>query len=479
MKEDKLDKQIAASLKKHLGEASVPYELGAWEGFQKKRGQRKYKGIAIWASSIAASIALLLIVANAIDLKESEDNPATQLATKTQPATEKALSTKEGSTVPLKDSLGVIPEALATEPLVSSGKKDSKVDQRGDPKTNNPIFPTDKRVSDPVEVPLGDLRKETVDSEQLAVERPNVEKQKIDPEIGKSVPVENLVPSKNAAESVTEEKAVAIPNEEEIEQKVLPQEQVIERIIAEADPVEKGKSPLVQDPQTMVREADFPEIPKTKTAVNLGMGISPGFGIMQAENTVTSAASIGVGVLVDVDLPGKIVLGSGLGVNYLNQVNEMEGMTMAYGNSYPQTDKIEVRQMQLEIPVFVKYPVTRNNSVSIQAGFSNFYSLNQKADQKSEYTAQVPMFSDALGSSSFSIVKQNMQETTPLETNDGKFYPFATLNLGVNLRVLETSGANYYIMPFYNYQVRQISGYGNTYGLFGASFKMNFGGGGK
>lgn len=473
MKEDKLDKQIAASLKKHLGEASVPYELGAWEGFQKKRRQRKYKGIAIWASSIAASVALLLIVANAIDLKESEDNPATQLATKTQPATEEALSTEEASTVALKDSLGVIPEELATEPLASSGKKDSKVDQKGNTKTNNPILPTNKRVSDPVEVPLGDLRKETVDSEQLAVERPNVEKQKAYPEIKKAFPDQNV------AETVTEEKAVVIPNEEEIEQKVLPQEQVIERIIAEADPVEKGKSPLVQDPQTMVSEADFPEISKTKTEVNLGMGVSPGFGIMQAENTVTSAASIGVGVLVDVDLPGKIVLGSGLGVNYLNQVNEMEGMTMAYGNSYPQTDKIEVRQMQLEIPVFVKYPVTRNNSVSIQAGFSNFYSLNQKADQKSEYTAQVPMFSDALGSSSFSIVKQNMQETTPLETNDGKFYPFATLNLGVNLRVLETSGANYYIMPFYNYQVRQISGYGNTYGLFGASFKMNFGGGGK
>jgi len=468
MKEDKLDKQIAASLKKHLGEASVPYELGAWEGFQKKRRQRKYKGIAIWASSIAASIALLLLVANAIDLKEGEDDAATQLAT--EKATEKTLITEDNSTVILKDSLEVRQEEIGTEPLASREQKGNKVDQKGNLKTKNPILPTNKRASDTVEVPLRDLREETINTEQLIVELPNVEQQKAFPE------AEKALPDQNVAESVKEEKAVAVPKEQVIEEKTLPLERVIEQTIAEADPVEKEKAPLIQDPQTMISEADFPEISKEKTAVNLGMGVSPGFGMMQAENTVTSASSIGVGMLVDVNLPGKIVLGSGVGVNYLNQVNEMESVSMAYGNSYPQTDKIEVRQMQLEIPVFVKYPVTRNNSVSIQAGFSNFYSLNQKADQKSEYTAQVPMFSEA---NSFSIVKQNIQESTPLETNNGKFYPFATLNLGVNLRVLETSGANYYIMPFYNYQVRQISGYGNTYGLFGASFKMNFGGGGK
>ena len=150
---------------------------------------------------------------------------------------------------------------------------------------------------------------------------------------------------------------------------------------------------------------------------------------------------------------------------------------MSLGNTYPQVQKLEVRQMQVEVPVFVKYPVTRNNSVSIQAGFSNYYALNQTASQENTTERQSAFYAnDALGSSSVSLRQQSVTESSMLESNSGKFYPFATLNFGVNLRVLETKGANYVVMPFYNYQLKQVSGYGDTYGLFGASFKMNFGG---
>ena len=240
----------------------------------------------------------------------------------------------------------------------------------------------------------------------------------------------------------------------------------------------KGEKSITKiENQKFVAESDFPEIEKDKASVGLGMGLSPGFGAIQTDNQIATASTIGLGMLVDIKLPGKFTLGSGLGLNYLNQSTKQENTVMAFGNSYPQTEKLDVRQMQLELPVFVKYPLTKNNSVSLQAGFSNFYALNESANQENTVQKQSAFYAnDALGSSAVSLRQQTVTESATLESKSGKFYPFASLNLGVNLRVLETKGANYVIMPFYNYQLKQVSGYGDTYGLFGASFKMNFGG---
>ncbi|WP_339757785.1 hypothetical protein [Algoriphagus aquimarinus] len=457
MKEDKLDEEIAASLKKKLVEASVPYELGAWEVFQKKRALRKRRAIAYWASGIAASLLLIAVGLNTVDTPEkntpsSTENQLTENAEKPSENGVEEIITKETEAV-AENSAVEIQERLAPETNDSSSKASEEAPKVQKSETN----PTDTKALATVPQPV-----------KKAIEKP--------------VKTENVVPT---VPIISNEKAVAqVPEKQSSEQQTLiTKVEQVEKLEELKAPEETLALAKVEEPvkavekEKFVAENDFPIIEKDKASVGLGMGLSPGFGAIQSDNQVATAQTIGLGMLVNIDLPGKLTLGSGLGLNYLNQNNEQESTVMSLGNTYPQVQKLEVRQMQVEVPVFVKYPVTRNNSVSIQAGFSNYYALNQTASQENTTERQSAFYAnDALGSSSVSLRQQSVTESSMLESNSGKFYPFATLNFGVNLRVLETKGANYVVMPFYNYQLKQVSGYGDTYGLFGASFKMNFGG---
>lgn len=453
MKEDKLDKEIAASLKKKLVEASVPYELGAWEGFQKKRAMRKRKAIAYWASGIAASLLLLAVGLNSVNFSENENTSTTEV--------QLAQSTE-------KISNSEVEEIAARESESEEGNSSVETTQEREPNTN---VSGSKNGASKVQK----SETTTTDTKTLAAVPQSVEKlvKTENVKIATEAPViSNEKTVAQVAGKLTIDQPSVIAKAEEGENQIIvktPEETLaLAKAEAVAKPVEKEK---------FIAENDFPIIPKDKTTVGLGMGLSPGFGAIQSDNQVATAQTIGLGMLVDIRLPGKFTLGSGLGLNYLNQNNEQESTVMTLGNTYPQVEKLEVRQMQVEVPVFVKYPVTRNNSVSIQAGFSNFYALNESASQENTTARQSAFYAnDALGSSSVSLRQESVTETADLESKSGKFYPFATLNFGVNLRVLETKGANYVIMPFYNYQLKQVSGYGDTYGLFGASFKMNFGG---
>lgn len=436
MKEDKLDKEIAASLREKLVEASVPYELGAWENFQKKRVQRKRKAIAFWASGIAASLLLLAVGLNSVDFSENENSSEIQLAEKVLEEILNADSEVENSLIEKKSGLAT-PEANQLAKSVEDSKPQVTTSAQRELGNNS------RRE----ENTAGTAH---VKSSQVAIEKTLAEGKEHSIPQGQPLIVQTEEMKEQLAVKSTEESLGSAKEEESI------------------NPIENPK---------FVAESDFPEIQKDKTSVGLGMGLSPGFGAIQTDNQTATASTIGLGMLVDIKLPGKFTLGSGLGLNYLNQSTQQENMVMAFGNSYPQTEKLDVRQMQLEVPVFVKYPLTKNNSVSIQAGFSNFYALNESANQENTVQKQSAFYAnDAMGSSAVSLRQQTVTESATLESKSGKFYPFASLNLGVNLRVLETKGANYVIMPFYNYQLKQVSGYGDTYGLFGASFKMNFGG---
>ncbi|WP_057940391.1 hypothetical protein [Algoriphagus resistens] len=480
MKEDKLDNEIAASLKKKLVEASVPYQLGAWEGFQKKRAAQKRKTIAAWASGIAASLLLLAVGLNSVDFSGNENAADSGEAKLAESAGESPKNTVEDFTI----TDAIEQESIEDSPVANLEALKPNTNVSG---SENQAEPSDNTR------PQGNV----IDTKALATAPETVEKPE---KTGvKSLPELPLVSNEKTIAQVKENAKMVepplIPKTEEVEdtEKIIKQHPPLIAKSEEGEKLPTVKSTeqipalaKVEEPvepeekEAFVTESDFPLIPKDKTTVGLGMGVSPGFGSVQGENQMATASTIGVGMLVDIKLPGKLTLGSGLGVNYLSQNAKQESMVMSLGNNYPQTEKLEVRQMQVEMPVFVKYPVTRSNSISIQAGFSNFYAVNENANQKNTVERQVAVYNnDAMGYSSLSMKQQTVTESMPLESKSGKFYPFATLNFGVNLRVLETKGANYVIMPFYNYQVKQVSGYGNTFGLFGASFKMNFGGGEK
>ncbi len=61
MQEDKTSKRLAAELRKQQERNPLPYELGAWEAFDKKRIDRARKTHTYWLTGIAASLALLVL----------------------------------------------------------------------------------------------------------------------------------------------------------------------------------------------------------------------------------------------------------------------------------------------------------------------------------------------------------------------------------------------------------------------------------
>ena len=468
MKEDKLDKDIAASLRKKLVEASVPYEMGAWEGFQKKRAAKKLKNITYWVSGIAASLLLLAVGLTSVDFSQNDEVETLQVQI--------AESDNSMDTIEQEFPSTEFPEQDLLTDSSANTQKESNSDQsvrdsKWLAKTPDPSNPQPKSNDKKANALVTDSELKSAKNEV-----------KVSPDLP-VVGNDNKLAQGKENSNVKQPLLPAKPKEEEntalIQSPLIAKTEEPTKLpsVVSEDTLASNTNEKALNKDVFIAESDFPDIPQDKTTVGLGMGVSPGFGAIQNDNQVATASTIGLGMLVDINLPGKFTLGSGLGLNYLSQNAKEESTVMSFGNSYPQTEKLEVRQMQVEVPVFVKYPLTRSNSVSIQAGFSNYYALNETASQENTVARQVAVYnSDAFGASSLSLRQQDVTESTSLESKSGKFYPFATLNFGLNLRVLETEGANYVIMPFYNYQVKQISGYGDTYGLFGASFKMNFGG---
>ncbi|MEP0710815.1 MAG: hypothetical protein ABJC55_02740, partial [Algoriphagus sp.] len=314
MKEDKLDKDIAASLKKKLAEASVPYEMGAWEGFQKKRRQRHLRDISYWAAGIAASLLLLVIGLNSVDLTENQNNLPTELKLADEA---KDLPSSEPETLPTPDTqeLDVINENLAeAKSILPDTYDESSVNI----KLKSNQYPPEKSEVNTLLTDTANGKKGADGKVEVATEAPlapQVNKEEVRNTVGTLQPpliatTEEV--GKKSEEKSAEEQLGSLPKVEE--------------------------STKLETNQNLIAESDFPEIPAQKTTLGLGMGLSPGFGAMQNDNQMATAQTIGLGVLLDIKLPGKLTLGSGLGLNYLSQNTEQQSTVMAFGNTYPQTE---------------------------------------------------------------------------------------------------------------------------------------------
>lgn len=231
---------------------------------------------------------------------------------------------------------------------------------------------------------------------------------------------------------------------------------------------------IPKDPQ--LSDEEIKEILETKSFASIAMGVSPGFGSSSSSRQATSGSSVGLGVMVDMEITGKLIMGSGLAVNYLNQTSESQNYNYGGANALALTvtETDEIKQVQVDIPLYFKYPITRNRAISIQAGFSNLITFNQGAEQESSYTRQVAVYG-AMASSSFKLQSESVSQSQQLDVPNQKFYPLATANLGVNIRLFQAKKTSYEVMPFYNYPLQEFSGYGEKLGMFGASFKVNFG----
>lgn len=435
MQEDKTSKWLAAQLRKQQEENSLPYELGAWEAFEKKRLASKKKAI-YWISGIAASLAILFVAGG---LWLSGD---TELSGSNSQSDQIALEVKAVTPDPHVEehaiAIGEQSRQVEIQVLGSSEKVDSE-----NRKPNSDLnFP---KLTNPKPIQI------STEGEAKSVKNLTVIDQKVMQEsISKTDPIQPQIASQ---EKVGEEIA---------------RTEVPEKVIASVE--------LPKEPQ--LSEEEIKEMLETRSwsFASIGMGLSPGFGTSQGTEQSTSGASLGLGVMVDMELTGKLVMSSGVAVNYLNQASESQSYAQVAGFASPVTEKNEIAQVQVDIPVYFKYPVTRSRSISVQAGFSNLVTFNQYAEQQSSYTRQVAVLdANVAGSNSFTLKSESVDQLSVLEVPQKRFYPFATANLGINIRLFESKKSSYEVMPFYNYPLQEFSGYGEKLGMFGASFKVNFG----
>ena len=435
MQEDNWSKRLADSLRKQQEDSPLPYEPGAWESFEKRRKKGGISPLYYWISGIAASIAVIIFIGNQwfFPQEEKQIPTITELGqpAQVQTALEQTDSETVVSTLP-KDSN---PAKLLSEApkIASSSKSGAASSSPGITEKNsksNPLALSQKTVSEP-------SPSQVLKSEQI---------EKVSPPV---LALEEKVVIADETKGTSEAKNTLVPmTEEEARAKLLAQ----------------------------IGEDLNVETEKEKRASSFILGFGPGFGSSTQNNVATSGSNLGLGVAYDLALGQKLSLGSGLGLNYLNQSSQSQDYAQVAGFSSAVKETQQVQQVQVDIPLYVRYPVTRNNSISLQAGFSNLITFNQQAEQVVSFTRQVSVADVANVSANASTLKtEQLTLASDLIVPSQRFFPLATANLGVNIRVYESSKTSYLVMPFYNYPIQDITGTGQNPGVVGAAFKVRFG----
>ncbi|SDD11265.1 hypothetical protein SAMN04488104_101544 [Algoriphagus faecimaris] len=440
MQEDKISKIIAKRLKQAQESQNMPYDLDAWETFQRRRSHAKNSKITWWLSGIAAS---LLVGVLSMAYFYDGDQDSSKLGPENGLADSGQIKSPESNQIKESDENNILVPNTSNELIEKSNEEKTPFP------TLAQLASEEKYESGLEQMKQNDLGMLTAKAESEQGQGKVSAKVSIDQEW---IPLAN---SKRGFDLMGKEKPISSKE--------------FFTTLGLKSIEEVGNSKI---------EFDFPEVEPRKAKISLGLGVSPSFGAAQQNGNTTASSSLGMGFLVAMDLPGKLIVGSGLGVNLFNQQNQLESSpSVAFASSIsPIQEQLLVRQTQLEVPVYFQYPLTTNESVSLQAGFSNFYALSEVAELESSFSRQVPVSGqDALLTNSFQLRSESVVQTQSLATTEGKFYPFATMNFGLNLRVLQSDNTSYILMPFYHLPVNQFTGFGDNPSFFGASFKVRFG----
>ncbi|GMQ27858.1 hypothetical protein [Algoriphagus confluentis] len=435
MQEDNLDKWLAKNLRRHQDNDPVPYEEGAWEAFQAKRPGIGFK-YAYWAGGIAASLLIFLAAYFALDLGKSQETISN----------ERELLTEERTTN--ADQEEFLQEQQNQANSVNSSEN---LAQKSETK-KEPSFSSKEEKND------GNPSHETTRPERIELSKPT-ENKLAEKTIGSPQP-DN--PSTAQLERKESSLLAQIAPEDAEQKDSLTQAKVeeLKKQIAELTG-EQEKQPVSAE-EYRIR--------------SLSLGFSPGVSNSQSGNQSISGTSLGLGAEINWSLGEKLALGSGMGVNFFNQTAQGESFVQIANASYPVRQEVQVSQVQVDVPVYLTYPVNRKQSIAIQAGFSNLMAFTSNAQQENSYLRQVAVFdAQSANSDGFTLRSESVSSFTAVETPSSRFIPFATANLGVNILVLESKKAAYLVMPFYNYPLQDVSGTGNNPGFFGAALKVNFG----
>jgi hypothetical protein len=424
MQEDKWSTQLGERLRKLQEEAPQPYLPGAWEAFEARRNQKRNIPLVWWwAGGIAASLALIFLVGGLFTGEQKVQSGGQQLAIESQ----------------------VIQDRSPAPAEQSQGNSESKFDGGES---------------------SGGLSEQT-NEKRLDSERNSFQASELKPSPLQARSAIATVESNPTTEAFTE----AVP------------EQAFASSVQAAPPVVSLGEEKVEG-QITTTAPNFAEIVPSEAAellaqqkdpLSFAVGLGPGFGNSNASNQVTSGSRIGLGMQVDKALVGNLRVGSGLGINYLNQASEGQASFKLTGVNSPIQETTQLQQVQVDLPLYVRYSVTPSKSISLQAGFSNLLTFNQSAEQKLVFTRQVAAPADGTANSLGTLKSAQVVETTPLAGPSSRFLPFAQANLGVNVRVYENKKTSYLLMPFYSYPLQDISGTGQNPAVVGAAFKITFG----
>ncbi len=434
MQEDKWSTQLGERLRKLQEEAPQPYLPGAWEAFEARRNQKRNIPLVWWwAGGIAASLGLILF----LGLQWTGGNQEQQVALENQ-------SIQEVAPYQTEQSQGN-PESEESEevPKVFSEQTSEKSSNTG----TNPLQAARQESPRLLESDLG-AQKGLISSAE-------------------STPEKRVETTSQQAQALASATQAAPPIAS------------LEAASLQAS-LQEGKS---STPTTTTTTApSYAEIVPAEAAellaqqkdpLSFSLGLGPGFGNSNASNQVTSGSRIGLGMQVDKALVGNLRVGSGLGVNYLSQASEGQASFKLTGVNSPIQESTQLQQVQVDLPLYLRYSVTPSKSISLQAGFSNLLTFNQATEQELVFTRQASAsdLTNSLGSQKTVQVTQSSTLPGP----SSRFLPFAQANLGVNVRVYENKKTSYLLMPFYSYPLQDISGTGQNPAVVGAAFKITFG----
>jgi hypothetical protein len=422
MQEDKWSTQLGERLRKLQQEAPQPYLPGAWEAFEARRNQKRSIPLVWWwAGGIAASLALIFFVGG-LWTGEQEQPSGQQLALETQVSQEESAALPEQSqgNPESKGNRGESSKVFSQQPNEKSSDSGRKP------------FPPTEQGSSPLVASIA-----IASEEQVRI---------VESTTGAAPQPTTLTSSAQAAApiaSLGEEKRAAPTNP------TAPS-------FTEINPSE-AEALLAQQ----------------KDPLAFAVGLGPGFGNSNEANQVTSGSRIGLGMQVDMALAGKLRIGSGLGLNYLSQASEGQASLKLVGVNSPIQETTQVQQVQVDLPLYVRFPLSPSRAISLQAGFSNLLTFNQATEQNLVFMREVSA-SDLANSLSTQKTVQVTQSST-LPGPSSRFLPFAQANLGVNVRVYENKKTSYLLMPFYSYPLQDISGTGQNPAVLGAAVKITFG----
>jgi hypothetical protein len=425
MQEDKWSTQLGERLRKLQEEAPQPYLPGAWEAFEARRNQKRSIPLFWWwAGGIAASLTLLFFVGSLWTGEQQEQAAPQQLALETQ------VSQEESAALPAQSQGNPKTPANGGEAGASFSKQPTE--KRSD--SGRRTFPSSKQESNPLVA-----SKAIISSEE---------------------PVRIVESATGAAPqptTVASSAQVAVsPNASLVEEKAS----------APTHPAAPSFTEIISSEAEALLAAQ-------KDPLAFAVGLGPGFGNSSEANQITSGSRIGLGMQVDMALAGKLRIGSGLGVNYLSQASEGQASLKLVGVNSPIQETTQVQQVQVDLPLYVRFPISPSRAISLQAGFSNLLTFNQTTEQELVFTRQATA-SDLANSLSTQKTVQVTQSST-LPGPSSRFLPFAQANLGVNVRVYENKKTSYLLMPFYSYPLQDISGTGQNPAVVGAAVKITFG----